>query len=90
LVFVDFYNKKDEERPDFYILSVTDWVNLVKKIYHDDLLNGNMIINTENVPIFPKQIIKLTGKPYRGINISNKNDIQEYKENWIKITDYFN
>jgi len=30
LVFVDFENKKENERPDFYILTAKDWERLLK------------------------------------------------------------
>jgi hypothetical protein len=38
LIFVDFENKQDTDRPDFYILNFEDWNNLAKNIYdnHND------------------------------------------------------
>jgi len=38
LVFVDFENKKDDERPDFYIMNAEDWKDFIQKyviIYND-------------------------------------------------------
>ncbi|MEM2211090.1 MAG: hypothetical protein QXK35_04710 [Nitrososphaerales archaeon] len=31
LIFVNFENKKDNERPDFYILNTKDWQEFLKK-----------------------------------------------------------
>ncbi len=88
LVLVDFANKNEEERPDFYIMNPEDWFGFIKNEI-TRLKNKNpkvnIEINSENVPIWRDQVNKF-GKPYMGMGISPK-AIQEYKEAWHKISD---
>jgi hypothetical protein len=81
LVFVDFMNKGDLERPDFYVLTVEDWMEFVtqeinkrpeKKIR---LERGVMIWTTE---------LNNLGQPYKGIGVRPEH-ILKHKEKWNKI-----
>lgn len=82
LVFVDFAGKGEYERPDFYVLTVQDWVHFVdgeiakrpeKQIELDE----------RNVPIWTTEL-RARGKPQRGIGVRPE-QIQHHKERWDKI-----
>ena len=86
LVFVDYANCSESERPDFYILTSKDWLVLVKErisVIQEKKPDKRIVIDKENVPVFVDEINKY-GKPYRGISISS-NMVQEHKEDWNKI-----
>jgi len=85
LIFVDFENKKDEDRPDFYILTSQDWEDLIKKELNSHISKGEVIINKKNIPVWPKQKNK-SGKPYAGMGVKPE-QIKEHKERWDKITE---
>ena len=78
LVFVDFENKKDIERPDFYILTIEDWKDLVKKELEltGKIKNGEVSIDEKYMPTWKDG--------YQGMGIKPKM-IEEYKERWDKI-----
>lgn len=81
LVLVDFADKLETERPDFYVLSVDDWLNFVKEEIRKR--PGKKIeIDKDNCPIWTTQV--KNGKPYRGIGIEVK-DVAQHKESWEKI-----
>ncbi|MFO8234979.1 MAG: hypothetical protein R6U04_06225 [Bacteroidales bacterium] len=90
IVFVDFKDISETERPTFYILSTKDWSNLIKKKKKEyEIKNPDSNISIEdNVLIFNDQKNK-AGKPYKGIGVK-KEDIEPYKENWDKILDALN
>jgi len=74
LIFVDFENKKDRERPDFYILNALDW-----KIF----LESHVI----NRPSFDKLIDNYIPKykdGWTGTGIK-PDQIFQHKEKWEKI-----
>ena len=70
LVFVDYYNKSDVERPDFYVLSPTDWRRCMqrKKRERKDKGQTPIDITVDNVPIFPDEIQK-NGKFRQGMTV---------------------
>jgi hypothetical protein len=76
LVFVDFENKKDNERPDFYVLTVKDWEGLLEKELTDNVKKGEVTINEKNIPI------RTDG--YQGTGIKPEM-LKEHKEKWNKI-----
>jgi hypothetical protein len=78
LVFVDFENKKENERPDFYILTVEDWKKLLEKelIITGKVKRGEVTIDEKNVPIWKDG--------YQGMSIKPEG-IKEHKERWDKI-----
>lgn len=80
LVFVDFEKKKENERPDFYILTVEDWEELLKKelILPGKVERGKVTIDdSKNMPIWKDG--------WHGMEIIPK-VIKEYQERWDKIT----
>ena len=85
LVFVDFANKTECQRPDFYVLSSSDWGEFVRRKIKEIQVR------------FPKAEMKLEknvvmwlgekgkgGKPYAGVGVK-PGDLTEYKENWNVI-----
>ena len=77
LVFVDYKNKKDEERPDFYILTSADWENYTKYGWP----SGGWKFDNENRPI---KVNKQGGIQWKGVNVEPE-EISEHKEKWGKI-----
>jgi len=84
LVFVDFENKKEDERPDFYVLTVKDWKSLVNRELDSRISAGEVKVNEKNIPIWVKKVGK-DRKPYEGMGVRPE-QIKEYKERWDKIT----
>ena len=87
IVFVDFKDIAETERPDFYILSEKDWSELIRikeKDYNARFPNQETEI-VKNVLHF-KSLINKYGKAYSGYGIKPK-DIELYKERWDKILD---
>jgi hypothetical protein len=83
MVLVDYARKIDTERPDFYILTIDDWLAFcegVKKKYQD---RGRIELDSSNCPVWPDQTNK-EGKPYRGCGIK-VSDVMQHKEKWEKI-----
>ena len=71
LVFVDYAKSSPSERPDFYILSSSDWRALVEKkvaAIKDKNPHKRITIDEQNVAVFEDEIGK-HGHPYRGIGI---------------------
>jgi len=86
LILVDFANRRETERPDFYILTSNDWLRVIKKGIQkikERNPSKRIEIDSENVPVFLDEVNKY-GKPYRGMGIK-PNAVQEYKEAWDKI-----
>jgi hypothetical protein len=79
LVFVDFETKKENERPDFYILTVEDWKELIKKelIQTGKVARGEVTIDERNMPTWKKE-------GYQGMGITPER-IKEHQEKWDKI-----
>jgi len=86
-VFVDYFNKKENERPDFYILSPSEWQVCVKKKIRDRKKKGlsPVVLGEYNEPIFPKEITK-SGKPRVGMTVPIY-FIEAHKDSWSKISD---
>lgn len=82
LVFVDFAGKGEFERPDFYILTVQDWLDFVKEAMAK-YSEKKIILDERNVPIWTTEI-NARGQPYRGMGVS-PGQIQKHKEKWNKI-----
>lgn len=78
LVFVDFKNKKESERPDFYILTVEDWKKLLKNELIDTgkVERGDLTIDEKYMPT--------CNDGYQGMGIT-PHMIVEHKEEWNKI-----
>jgi hypothetical protein len=80
LVFVDYMNKKDHERPDFFVLTVEDWRGVVNE--HAKRFT-RVYVTERNVAVFPDQLTK-SGKPYEGTGVRVAM-IEKYREAWGKI-----
>jgi len=78
LVFVDFENKKENVRPDFYILAVEDWGKLLEKELKltGRIERGEVTIDEKNIPTWKDG--------YQGMGIKPEM-VKEYKEQWGKI-----
>lgn len=74
LVFVDFKGKDKNERPDFYILDLGDWRELVNEVRKK---HKGSVVDKQNIITF--------ADGWRGIGIRTSS-IAEYKERWEKIT----
>jgi len=84
LVLVDFAGKSEPERPDFYILTVEDWVEFVKGEVDKARAKGShIVIDERNVPIWVEQK-NAQGRSYKGIGVRPES-IQHHKEKWEKI-----
>ena len=82
LILVDFYKKSEMERPDFYILTVEDWVKLARKVIaaHPD---ADIELDEYNVPVWPKQI-NARGQPYKGTGVRPE-QVEQHRERWDKV-----
>ena len=85
LFFVDFENKADSERPDFYILTPKDWKDLVTETLRRDISRGAAVIDDTNTPVWVKQTTK-SGRSYKGMSVK-VSQISAYKERWDKVAD---
>lgn len=85
LVLVDYEGKGLKERPDFYILTVQDWVDFVEIQMREEAKKGVKVIleKENNLPVYPEQILK-DGKPYTGMGI-RINCLYDHLERWDKI-----
>ncbi|MCX6831840.1 MAG: hypothetical protein NT028_06840 [candidate division Zixibacteria bacterium] len=83
LVFVDFAGKEEMDRPDFYILTVADWVAFAKREIAKHP-NKKIELDKENVPVWHGEINR-NGQPYRGMGVRPE-QIIKCKEQWSKIT----
>ena len=81
MVLVDYAAKGDMDRPDFYILTLDDWLAFLKGVLERFPTKG-IEIDADNCPVWTKQI--KDGKPYRGCGITVK-DVAQHKEKWDKI-----
>lgn len=86
LVFVDFAGKSEFERPDFYVLTVQDWIDFVK----DEIASitarrpeKRIEVDEYNVPVSVTEV-NASGQPYRGMGV-RPSQIQQHKEQWGKI-----
>lgn len=82
MVLVDFEGKADNERPDFYVLTPLDWENLVREELSTRISVGEVVIDSENVPLWTKQV--KMGRPYRGMGI-RASQVGSHKEAFEKI-----
>ncbi len=84
LVLVDFEDKGDMQRPDFYILTEGDWLDYVKTEIKRLAEKGKRIeLDHKNVPVFIDEKNK-QGNPYRGMGV-DPSKISFHKERWDKI-----
>jgi hypothetical protein len=79
MVFVDYMNKKESERADFFVLTVEDWRELVTE---NAKRYPNVFVNERNVAVWTTQLSN--GKPYEGTGVK-VTMIEKYREAWDKI-----
>jgi len=89
LVFVDFANRSDTTRPDFFILTAEDWLRLatahVSEYNRRKNASLKAYVDQENCPVYPTEITSY-GKPYRGCSVRLQT-IAQHHEAWTKILD---
>jgi hypothetical protein len=69
LVFVDYLNKQAHERPDFFVLTVEDWRELVTEhVAARRARNSKVFVNERNVEVWPTQLTN--GRPYEGTGVN--------------------
>lgn len=86
LIFVDFAGKAVDARPDFYVLTSSDWRRVIEmRISELRASNPRKLIEVDpdNVPIFVDEIGK-SGKPHKGIAV-RVNYLVPYREKWDKV-----
>jgi len=81
LVFVDFKDKKLNDRPDYYVLAVEDWKKVVKKVKRR-IGKGGKIDKTNTLYFDPREKYP---KGWKGCAIPVK-DVQQYKDCWPKVS----
>lgn len=87
-MLVDFAERKDCERPDFYVLTAKDWRKLEKAEVEKLRAKGkNMVFNEQNVAVNRTEIVKKTRKPFEHLGITREL-VKKHKETWDKISSY--
>jgi len=89
IIFVDFERKSETDRPDFYILSLSDWNDLLQITVHNystKYPNRRVRIDEHNILVLDDEVNKY-GKPYRGVGIK-PNQILQHRDAWFKIMGY--
>ena len=76
-VFVDYFNKKEDELLDFYIVSLDDWNKLVDEIYGKGIKKGVLKLDEYGTPTWPEQ-------PYTGAEFTPE-QLAKHKNKWEKI-----
>ena len=85
LVLVDFAGRDETERPDFYILTLEDWRELVNGEFEKARAKGVRIrIDDQYVLVWDEQV-NAQGQPYKGMGVRPE-QVQDCKEKWEKIT----
>lgn len=82
MVLVDFEGKTEKNRPDFYILTLGDWLAFVEDVQQRHRDKG-IQLDSDNCPVWTRQV--KDGKPYKGCGIIVK-DVKQHNEKWEKIT----
>ena len=75
LVLVDYEKKKITERPDFFILTASDWQKLIRKT----LIKPGKV--KEGLVSLDKNYVPHWGNSYVGMGLA-KNEVAEFKECW--------
>jgi hypothetical protein len=76
LVLVDYQDKQDTERPDFYILTASDWKKFILELLDENIKAKSVKISDEYVPIW--------SDGYHGTGIK-ANHLIRFKDRWNKI-----
>jgi hypothetical protein len=78
LILVNFTRKELLARPDFYVLTLTDWLRLVSR---EQERRPDIAVDSQNRVSYPDG--------WRGLNIK-LDHVQDCKERWDKITAIIN
>ena len=81
-----FAGKAVDARPDFYVLTSSDWRRVVKKRISEFRASNprkRIKVDPDNVPIFVDEIGK-SGKPHKGIAV-RVDYLIRYQEKWNKV-----
>lgn len=78
LVFVDFTKISNDERPCFYVLTVSDWINVIKKIAKEK--PGAKVDKNTNT-VYWEPWSKTSPNGWKGCSIRPKY-IEKFKDNW--------
>lgn len=87
LVLVDF-KKQENERPDFYVLSAKEWLELAGNhvaVYLKKHPRRTAHLDELNCPVYPEEVDK-HGKPSRGMTIAI-DMVLPHKDAWRKIVE---
>jgi hypothetical protein len=85
LIFVDYENKQEKDRLDFYILNFEDWKKLTENIIKNYNSNKYIIKINDHYEISYTKVGE-TKPIYQGVEI-NLNHIAEFEGLWNKIED---
>lgn len=87
LVFVDFAGTSVDERPSFYILSLADWIALMRRAMRDYRKKhpDRRIELKDGCLIFLDEVSK-HGQPYHGCGVK-PSEILDHLEKWDKIAE---
>ena len=88
LVFVDYAGKEEYERPDFYVMTVQDWIDYAREQITKTTAERPekcIELDEHNVPVFVTEV-NAYGKPYRGMGV-RPTQITQHKEQWSKIVE---
>ncbi len=81
LVLVDLAGKSEDERPDFFVLTTSDWRRFVERRVRE-LPEKKIVLDDDQCPVWTTQV--KNGKPYRGIGV-RLSDVEVHREAWWKI-----
>lgn len=81
LVFVDYTNKNERERPGFFVLTIEDWKLLVTEVAKQH--PNDACVNDRNFLVFRQRLLK-NGKPHEGMAVQVAM-IENCRERWDKI-----
>lgn len=80
LIFVDFKGKEDIERPDFYVLDVDSWKNVMN--FKKSEIKGSKIDKKTNTLIWETSDGKNNGWLGCAVRVE---DVVKYKEQWKNV-----
>jgi hypothetical protein len=84
---VYFAGKEETQRPDFYVLTYNDWVQLIgNKMEYYLKKHPDRRIEIRDGCLYYLDAINKSGKPYAGCDVS-PNDLAAHYEKWKKITE---
>lgn len=88
IVFVDFEDKENTERPGFYVMTTKEWSTLVRKKKRQYLRKhpGRRVKIDDGCMVLLDEIKPKLNRPYRGCSVLVE-DVKQYRDQWEKISD---